>query len=269
MIAAYAARGASGFGAAAAMPLLGLVIPLKILVPSWTLIGIVAGIALLGADRRRISWPDIVRLIPGTLIGIAIGLYVFKHVSSETLARALGVLVLIYGLHSLWATFRKASPPQLPPRVAALLGGFGGGITGTVVGTMGSMFYAMYFDAVRLAKDNCRASMTAILLTLTVIRGIGYFAIDSSTARSDHGCNLAAINVDRNFHRQPLPSRHERVDVPAHRLGRPDRERTGLAGKIGGAGSFFAPQYRLKSLERLYLLRFWNRMRWHAFCIAA
>ena len=38
-------RGASGFGAAAAMPLLGLVIPLKILVPAWTLIGIAAGAA--------------------------------------------------------------------------------------------------------------------------------------------------------------------------------------------------------------------------------
>ena len=39
MVIAYSARGASGFGAAAAMPLLGLVIPLKILVPAWTLIG--------------------------------------------------------------------------------------------------------------------------------------------------------------------------------------------------------------------------------------
>ncbi len=178
MVAAYAARGASGFGAAAAMPLLGLVLPLKILVPAWTLIGIVASVALLGPDRKRISWSDIVRLIPGTLVGIAIGLYVFKHISSEMLAKGLGVLVLIYGLHSLWATFRPASHSQLPPRVAALLGGFGGGITGTVVGTMGSMFYAMYFDAVRLAKDNYRASMTAILLTLTIIRGVGYFAID-------------------------------------------------------------------------------------------
>jgi hypothetical protein len=178
MVAAYAARGASGFGAAAAMPLLGLVIPLKVLVPTWTLIGVVAGIALFGADRKRVAWPDILRLIPGTLIGIAAGLYVFKSLDSGTLTKALGVLVLIYGAHSLWGTFRHGGHATMPPRVAALIGGFGGGITGTVVGTMGSMFYAMYFDAVRLAKDNYRASMTAILLTLTLIRGIGYYAID-------------------------------------------------------------------------------------------
>ena len=39
MVLAYAARGSTGFGAAAAMPLLGLVIPLKVLIPAWTLIG--------------------------------------------------------------------------------------------------------------------------------------------------------------------------------------------------------------------------------------
>ena len=61
MVIAYSARGASGFGAAAAMPLLGLVLPLKVLVPAWTLIGIAAGTALIGSDlpgpsRLFIGW---------------------------------------------------------------------------------------------------------------------------------------------------------------------------------------------------------------------
>src|SRR5262245_64817593 len=77
MTIAYAARGASGFGAAAALPLLGLVIPLKVLVPAWSLIALVAASALLGSDRHRIAWPKLLRVVPGTLIGIAVGLYVF------------------------------------------------------------------------------------------------------------------------------------------------------------------------------------------------
>jgi uncharacterized membrane protein YfcA len=177
MTAAYSARGASGFGAAAAMPLLGLVLPLKVLVPAWTLIGIAAGAALIGSDRKKVAWAEIAKLLPGTLIGIAVGLYVFTLLDSATLAKWLGALVLIYGLYSLWGTFRAAAKPHLPPHIAAALGSFGGGITGTVVGTMGSVFFAMYFDAIRLAKDSYRATMTAILLTLTVIRGIGYFAV--------------------------------------------------------------------------------------------
>ena len=61
MVAAYTARGASGFGAAVAMPLLGLVVPLKILLPAWTLVGIAAGVALIGEDRKHVSWQEVAR----------------------------------------------------------------------------------------------------------------------------------------------------------------------------------------------------------------
>ena len=181
MVAAYMARGASGFGAAVAMPLLALVVPLKILVPAWTLTGIVAGVALMGEDRKHVAWNEMVKLVPGCMVGIAVGLYVFTHLSSETLARWLGVAVLLYGLYSLAGTFRANLKAKLPLWVAPALGGFGGGITGTVVGTMGSVFFAMYFDAIRLAKQQYRATMTAILLTLTVTRGIGYWAVGEFT----------------------------------------------------------------------------------------
>ena len=181
MVAAYTARGASGFGAAVAMPLLGLVVPLKILVPAWTLVGIAAGVALLGEDRKHVSWRELARLVPGCLVGIAIGLYVFTILSSETLAKWLGLMVLLYGLYSLAGTFRADVKPKFSPTIAAAFGGFGGGITGTVVGTLGSVFFAMYFDAIRLAKEQYRATMTAILMTLTVIRGIGYWAVGEFT----------------------------------------------------------------------------------------
>ena len=55
MVLAYAARGSTGFGAAAAMPLLGLVIPLKLLIPAWTVVGAAAGLALFGSDRKRVA----------------------------------------------------------------------------------------------------------------------------------------------------------------------------------------------------------------------
>jgi uncharacterized membrane protein YfcA len=181
MLIAYAARGASGFGAAAAMPLLGLVIPLKVLIPAWTLIGLAAGAALFGSDRRHIAWAEMGRLVPGCLVGIAVGLFIFKLLDSATLAKTLGVMVLLYGGYSLWGTFGTAPKAKMPPRTAALVGGFGGGVLGTVIGTMGSVFFAMYFDAIRLAKENFRATMTAILLTLGVVRGIGYWAIGEFT----------------------------------------------------------------------------------------
>ena len=57
-------------------------------------------------------------------------------------------------------------------------------MTGTTVGTFGSTFYAIYFDAIKLGKENYRATMTAILLTLSLARGIGYYASANSPATS-------------------------------------------------------------------------------------
>jgi uncharacterized membrane protein YfcA len=178
MIVAYAARGSTGFGAAAAMPLLGLVIPLKILIPAWTVIGVAAGLALFGSDRRHVAWREMAKLVPTLLVGIAVGLYVFTLLDSAALAKGLGALVLVYGLYALGGTFGAAAPKaQVPPRTAAAVGGFLGGLVGTIVGTMGSVFFAIYYDAIRLAKQHFRATMTAILLTLAVVRGIGYWAV--------------------------------------------------------------------------------------------
>ncbi len=159
------------------MPLLGLVIPLKTLIPAWTLIGVAAGLALFGSDRRHIAWREMAKLVPGCLVGIAAGLYMFTLLDSATLAKGLGALVLLYGLYALWGTCRATPKLQFPPRPAAALGGFLGGLIGTVVGTMGSVFFAIYYDAIQLAKQHFRATMTAILLTLAVVRGIGYWAV--------------------------------------------------------------------------------------------
>jgi uncharacterized protein len=206
MVAAYAARGSTGFGAAAAMPLLGLVLPLKILIPAWTVIGAAAGLALFGSDRHRVAWREMGKLVPGLLVGIAVGLYVFKLLDSATLAKGLGVFVLLYGLYSLWGTFRSASKPNVPPRIAAAVGGFVGGIVGTVLGTMGSVFFAIYYDAIQLSKEHFRATMTAILLTLAVVRGIGYWAVGEFTrevmilAAILFPMMLAGIYLGNRFH---------------------------------------------------------------------
>ncbi len=181
MVLSYALRGSTGFGAAAAMPLLGLVIPLKVLIPAWTLIGLVASITLFGRDRRHVAWGDIARLVPTCVIGILVGLYLFKTLDSAVLAKGLGVLVLLYGLCSLLASWRPPARWSVSPRVAAPIVGLVGGIVGTTFGTMASVFFAMYFDALRRAKDQFRATMNAILLALVLLRGAGYWAVGEYT----------------------------------------------------------------------------------------
>jgi uncharacterized membrane protein YfcA len=181
MVACYALRGASGFGAAAAMPLMALVIPLKVLIPAWTLIGLCAGFTLIGRDRAHIAWRDIARLLPACLAGIAIGLYVFTALDSRTLAQGLGVLIVLYGVYSLWLSYRPPPRWQGAQGVMAPVAGVLGGAVGTTFGTMASVFFAIYFDVIRMAKDQFRASMTAILVALGIVRGLGYWAVGEYT----------------------------------------------------------------------------------------
>src|SRR5262249_47579464 len=176
MVASYALRGSPGSGAAAAMPLMALVIPLKVLIPAWTLIGLTAGVTLIGRDWSHIAWREIARLIPTCLIGTAIGLYVFTALDSRALAQGLGVLIVLYGAHSLWLSYRPQSKVQASPRLIAPVAGMLGGAVGTTFGTMASVFFAIFFDVMRMAKDAFRASMSAILVALGVVRGLGYWA---------------------------------------------------------------------------------------------
>jgi uncharacterized membrane protein YfcA len=181
MVVSYALRGSTGFGAAAAMPLLALIIPLKVLIPAWTLIGLTAGVTLLGRDRAHIAWGDMARLLPSCLVGVAVGLYVFTSLDSATLARGLGVLIVLYGAYSLWLGGRPQTPWQAPPHMIAPIAGAVGGAVGTTFGTMASVFFAIYFDVIRMTKDHFRASMSAILVALGIVRGLGYWVVGEYT----------------------------------------------------------------------------------------
>jgi uncharacterized protein len=209
LVVAYAVRGSTGFGSAAAMPLLGLVIPIKILVPVWTLLGIASSATIVGRDRQYVSGREILRILPTCLIGIAIGLYFFKTLDAHTLAQGLGLLVIAYGCYSLWTTVSVREKPRAVPGLVAPVAGIVGGAVGTTFGTMASLFFAIYFDAVRMAKERLRATMSAMILTLSIVRGLGYFAV------GEFGGDVwvAFAVAFRNFHRRSLPRQYERADV--------------------------------------------------------
>jgi len=177
LILSYGVRGTAGFGSVVAMPLLALVVPMKILVPAWTLMGIASSITVLGRDRHAIAWRETRRLIPGCLVGIAVGLYVFTALDTNSLARGFGTVVVLYGLYALWASFRTKTTSGLPPKLLGHACGALGGVTGATFGTMASLFFAIYLDVLRLGKVEFRATMSALLLTLGVVRGAGYYAV--------------------------------------------------------------------------------------------
>ena len=178
---AYGLRGSTGFGGALGMTMLVVVIPIKVVVPAWTLLSITSSLAILGHDRKLIAWRDVIPFLPWCMAGIAIGLYIFTALDARTLAQLLGVMVLIYSVHALWSSFRPAGGWDMPKPLIVPFNGLAAGATGTVFGTMASIFFVMYLSARKLAKGAFRATMSAMLLSLAVVRGIGYWAVGEFT----------------------------------------------------------------------------------------
>jgi uncharacterized membrane protein YfcA len=178
---AYGLRGSTGFGGAIGMPLLALVIPIKVLVPVWTLLGFTSSVAILGRDRRHVARREFVAFIPWCLLGIAFGLYLFKTLDAHTLARGLGVMILLYAGHSMWALARPPANLRWLSQIVTPVTGTLSGAVGALFGTMASVFFAMYLDARGLVKDQFRATMSAMLLALSAVRGVGYFAVGEFT----------------------------------------------------------------------------------------
>ena len=85
--AGYAVRAVSGFGAGViATPLLVFVLPLPVTVPLITVIGMFAGSRQVVRDWRAIDWASIARFVPGSLVGVALGLVLFTSLDQVLLA---------------------------------------------------------------------------------------------------------------------------------------------------------------------------------------
>src|SRR5687768_9320510 len=135
----FVLRGSLGFGGALGLPLLALVLPVKVLAPAWSLVGIVSSAAIVGAQRKHVDRAQFLGLVPGCALGIVAGLLVFKALDTVLLARLLGGFIMLYAAYSLWKP-RLAGPPAILKPLAS----FFSGAVGTIFGSMASIFFAMY-----------------------------------------------------------------------------------------------------------------------------
>lgn len=177
LVLAYGLRGSTGFGSTVGLPFLALIIPIKVLVPVWTLLGIASSISILGRDRKHVTVRPLLTLLPGCLAGVALGLFVFATFDAAVLSRGLGMVVLMYAAYALWQTFPTRLGPSLPPQLIRPIASVLSGAVGTAFGAMATLFFAMYLDSHAIAKNAFRATISAMLLVLSLIRMIAYSVV--------------------------------------------------------------------------------------------
>jgi len=175
---AFAVRGGAGFGGGAiAVPLLALVFPLPVTVPVVTVLNMLSSIGQGVTDWRHIAWREIWRIVPGSLVGVFLGLYLLTLFDPQPLGRALGVFVVLYALYVMVFAGRT---PQIAPRwmlpVAAVTS-IAAGIIGSLFGGAAGPVYVIYLNSVRLARDAFRVTITTVMLIQGLTRIAGYAAL--------------------------------------------------------------------------------------------
>jgi len=165
----YTIKGLSGFGSGlVAIPLLALFLPITMIVPLLGLLSYSGTVMQSMHLRKQVVWRDMLPLIPFSLMGIAIAVWLLVNVNETILIRVLGILVLIYAVYSL-----LPRPDFQGGRKWAIISGSFGGMVGALFGT-GGPFYVVYLTMRRLDKGPFRATIAMIFLVDGGARILGY-----------------------------------------------------------------------------------------------
>ena len=166
---AYLIRGVAGFGSALiAVPLLALSFPLTIVVPMVVFLDYLGSASQGINNRDKIQWTEIFPLLPFSVVGVGMSLYIMDAVKPEMLSLALGGFIMLFAVYQLLPmNLGRAS------RTISIPAGFFGGFVGTLFGT-GGPFYVIYLNLRHLDKSAFRATFAAIFLIDGAMRLGGY-----------------------------------------------------------------------------------------------
>jgi uncharacterized membrane protein YfcA len=163
---AYTVFGMSGFGSTViAVPILANWLPLTYLVPLMALGDLVASAFVGTTNRQHVSRPELKRLLPFMIAGIALGVTVLVNVPQQPLKIGLGLFAMAVGLHSILNPAPKGtiSPWWCVP-------------AGTVAGVLAAVFGAggpvnVAYLAGRLRdKNEIRSTVSAIISVSAALR---------------------------------------------------------------------------------------------------
>ena len=167
---AYFVRGISGFGSGLiAIPLLALSMPLQVAVPIIAVLDNLAAAEHGMQHRKQIVWPDLLPLLPITLLSVTGGLYLLARIETELLQQGMGGFLVLYAAYKLSGLL----PRRKHSLKFALPFGAAGGVVSALLGT-GGPFYVIYLQMRGQGKLAFRATAAMVFLIDGMIRVGGY-----------------------------------------------------------------------------------------------
>ncbi len=167
---AYIVFGLTGFGAAILLiPALSFLLPIKLVIPLVATLGFLAAITLSLKERRFAVKRELLWMIPGMALGVAVGVHYLVRLPSHWLLVALGVVVLGFGLNGL----RRDVAGRTVSGKLAFPVGVVGGVVGGLFGTEGPV-YVMYLARRIPGKFELRATIATLFILSGAARIVGY-----------------------------------------------------------------------------------------------
>lgn len=183
LVLGYGVRATAGFGSGVIVaPLLAFVLPLSTVAPVLTILGLVVSVQQAIKDWFLIDWRRLAIFVPGSIVGVAVGVFAFKAVDPAALARWLGVYVLVYAFYSMFGE-RLAGRSLTMPRWMAHPVATIGAVVATLFGGLAGPIYVTYLDTQKLSKSVFRVTVSTVLLVLGLLRSAAYLASGVFAAR--------------------------------------------------------------------------------------
>jgi uncharacterized membrane protein YfcA len=172
---AFTLRSAAGFGAGLiAIPMLAFVLPVSTAVSVATVLTTVTSAGQVAREWRHVAGKQFAVIFLYSMAGIGLGLYFIQLLDEHVLRRSLGIFLIMYAIHALWAA---GTPRHLPRRwhgAAAAAVGIVGGLLSALFGAGAGPIYVVYFDILRLERVVFRATMSAVVVLGGAARIVGY-----------------------------------------------------------------------------------------------
>lgn len=173
---AFVIRGMSGFGAGMiGIPLLAFLMPVHTAVSMFGLLVLVLFTFLSIRDWRDVVRDELKRLILPTLLGVAGGVLLFKHLDNRLLLQLLGGFLIAYALYAL-AVHYFGLPEFTCSQQWAYPVGFVGAFIDTLFGGGGGTLVVIYLHMRRVGRAPFRATVAALWLAEMIARILGYGA---------------------------------------------------------------------------------------------
>jgi uncharacterized membrane protein YfcA len=171
---AYVVRGMSGFGAGLiATPLLALVLPVHVVVPLAGLLVFVLFVFLAIRDRHSVIWRELRLLAPPTLVGVVVGLLLFRSLENRLMLVMLGSFLIIYAAYMLAVHAFGLPQFKCSERWAWPLG-FSGSFVDTLFGGGGGTMVVIYMHARGHGRMEFRATVATLWFIEMIARICGY-----------------------------------------------------------------------------------------------